>query len=603
MRIERLSPRVAEQIAAGEVIERPAAVVKELLENSLDAGATEVAVTLRDGGKALIEVIDNGHGINVQDLPLALARHATSKLRSIEDLESLRTLGFRGEALASIGAVSRLTVLSRPPDSAAQAHSISLDHSTLELSQAHPEPATFGHFLGSPHGTRIRSEGLFSQIPARLKFLKSAGSELSAVREWMERLALAHPAVGFRLYSDDKTVLNLRPQSQEQRVREIVAEGEDFPIRTAESQAPGLKLKVYWVQGMSLAHTRNLIQLVNGRALRDRLIQQAMLGPFRQALLPGKFPAACAFLEVDPREIDVNVHPTKTEIRFLESRKLFSGFDQALGGLVRDHGSISYVASPLSSDVRTAPQPGFILGASETLGSQPPIQSPSLGLEEKSINQGLHPALAGFTPSQFLGVLFRTYLAFDIGDELGLVDQHAAHERIRFEALKARALKRASSKDSQALLIPEVARFDPSQQSELEPRLSLLSQLGFEAEIFGPGQLLFRAIPPEWTTNDLRVRLKNLIDRLLSLELAVESSRTQTQTGESLLLDEKLFEKLASEACRSSIRAGDRLEAWGAATLIQQLSRCEHPWNCPHGRPTVTRVPRARFEEWFQRTV
>ena len=596
MRIVRLSPRVAEQIAAGEVIERPAAVVKELIENSLDAGATEISVVLEEGGKALIEVLDNGHGIAPEDLPLALARHATSKIKALEDLESLHTLGFRGEALASIGAVSRLEVLSHVQTSAQSLgpHRVRLDHSTQELSSPRPEPATFGHFLGKPHGTRIRVEGLFSQIPARLKFLKSAGSELSAVREWMERLALAHPQVGFQLRSDSKEVLNLRPQSEEDRVRMIVAEGEDFPLLSAESSAgQGLQLKVYWVQGMSLSHTRNLIQLVNGRALRDRLIQQAMLGPFRQALLPGKFPAACAFLTVDPREIDVNVHPTKTEIRFLEPRKLFIAFDEALGSLIHAHGSISYVGSSGHTQSSGFSQSDLMLGAAEK-----PHASHTTGAPAHGSLPVRHPALAPFTPGQFLGVLFRTYLAYDLGEELGLIDQHAAHERIRYEGLKKRALSRAASQDSQALLIPEVVRFEGGKESELETKLPLLRQLGFEAEIFGPGQLLFRASPPEWGTQDLRVRLSGLVDRLFSLERA-----TKNPSNESLFLDEKLFEKLASEACRSSIRAGDRVEAWGANALIEQLSQCEHPWNCPHGRPTVARVPKARFEEWFQRTV
>jgi DNA mismatch repair protein MutL len=603
MPIERLSPRVAEQIAAGEVIERPAAVVKELLENALDAGSTEICVRLEDGGKALIEVTDNGHGIEAGELPLALARHATSKLRSIEDLENLGTLGFRGEALASIGAVSRLEVLSRAREAASgDAHSVSLDHSTQELCSPQPRATTFGHFLGAAHGTRIRAEGLFSQIPARLKFLKSAGAELSAVREWIERLSLAHPGVGFKLISDEKEVLVLRPQTQEERVRTIVAEGQDFPIRMAEADSgPGFRLKVYWIQGMSLSHTRNLVQLVNGRALRDRLIQQAMLGPFRQALLPGRFPAACAFIEVDPREIDVNVHPTKTEIRFLESRKLFTTFDAALGSLIRTHGSISFVGSepmqhPGSGSAAQGPMFGFqergpgFMEARVAPESDIPLGAPAQG-------PALHPALAGFAPSRFLGVLFRTYLAYDLGEELGLIDQHAAHERIRFEALKARALRRAASNDSQALLIPEVVRFDPPVQAELQARLPLLTQLGFEAEIFGPGQLLFRAAPPEWGSQDLRMRLSGLTDRLLSLPAS------ELKAGESLLLDERLFEKLASEACRSSVRAGDRVEAWGAQALVEQLSRCEHPWNCPHGRPTVARVPRARFEDWFSRTV
>jgi DNA mismatch repair protein MutL len=643
-RIARLSPRVAEQIAAGEVIERPASVVKELLENSLDAGATEVQVTLQDGGRSLIEVLDNGSGIQPEDLPLALERHATSKLRAIDDLERLHTLGFRGEALASIGAVSRLEILSRT-EASDTSHRIELDHSTRELSNAAAQPVTFGHFLGGAHGTRIRSEGLFSQIPARLKFLKSAASELSLIREWMERLALSHPSVGFRLQSEDRTVLNLRPQSEEERIRAIVADGEDYPIRRIEVERAGLKVKAYWVQGMSLPHSRSLIQLVNGRVLRDRVLQQAMMQPFRQSLLPGKFPALVAYVEIDPREMDVNVHPTKSEIRFLDSRKIFTAFDEALGMLIRTHGAVAYVgggssfATASSGSVAEGDVPDFSPSSGQAIPSNSP--SPGLGYSGSGFGSGMsggnwrqpttaafdftpgaliadrtnpaetsvecpqgseaapgtpHPALAAFRPEAYLGVLFRTFLAFDLGDELGLIDQHAAHERIRYELLKSRAIRRAQSSDVQDLLIPEVVRFDESEQDRLDKRLPVLARLGFETEVFGPGQLLIRSIPPEWGNLDLRTRLKNLVERLLALD---ESDAT----SEQLFLDERLFEKLASEACRSSVRAGDRMDAWGARALLEQLSRCEHPWNCPHGRPTTARVPRSRFEEWFQRIV
>ncbi len=615
-RIARLSPRVAEQIAAGEVIERPASVVKELLENSLDAGATEVQVTLKDGGRSLIEVLDNGSGIEPDDLPLALERHATSKLRAIDDLERLHTLGFRGEALASIGAVSRLEITSRTKDSST-AHRIELDHSTRELSKATAEPVTFGHFLGNSHGTRIRSEGLFSQIPARLKFLKSAASELSLIRDWMERLALSHPEVAFRLQNEDRTVLNLRPQSEEDRIRAIVADGEDYPIRRIEVDRAGLKLKAYWVQGMSLPHSRSLIQLVNGRVLRDRVLQQAMMQPFRQSLLPGKFPALVAYVELDPREMDVNVHPTKSEIRFLDSRRIFTAFDEALGMLIRTHGAVAYVGGAPSFG--TAPSLATASSGSAAAGDVPYFSShqtttasfdftpgalvsdrasstantPGIGGSDAGVQ---HPALAAFRPEAYLGVLFRTFLAFDLGDELGLIDQHAAHERIRYELLKSRALRRAQSSDVQDLLIPEVVRFEEAAQEKLEKRLPVLARLGFETEVFGPGQILVRSIPPEWGNLDLRTRLKNLVERLLALD---ESDAT----SEQLFLDERLFEKLASEACRSSVRAGDKMDAWGARALLEQLSRCEHPWNCPHGRPTTARVPRSRFEEWFQRIV
>jgi len=374
----------------------------------------------------------------------------------------------------------------------------------------------------------------------------------------------------------------------------VLADGEDYPIRKIQiDRNPEMRLKVYWVQGLSLPNSKNLVQLVNGRVLKDRVLQHAMMQPFRQSLLPGKFPALVGYLEMSPREMDVNVHPTKSEIRFLDSRKVFTIFDEALGMLIRTHGSGSFVGGDVphfstASETSIEPQKD-----SFSSSHSPSPQSFDFSSKAEST---LHPALMAFRIENYLGVLFRTFLAFDLGDELGLIDQHAAHERIRYEHLKNRALRRAESSDVQDLLIPEVVKLEPSQQEVLEKRLPILSRLGFETEIFGPGQLLFRSIPPEWGNLELRTRLKSLVERLLALD-------EQTASSEQLFIDERLFEKIASEACRSSVRAGDRVEPWAARMLLEQLSECQHPWNCPHGRPTTARVPKARFEEWFQRIV
>ncbi|MGZ3699864.1 MAG: DNA mismatch repair endonuclease MutL, partial [Bdellovibrionota bacterium] len=346
-RVKLLDPVVAERIAAGEVIERPSSVVKELVENSIDAGATEIAVVLSDGGKGLIEILDNGHGMQPEDLAICVQRHATSKLSSLQDLEKILTLGFRGEALPSIAAVSEMSILSRA-QGAETAYEIR--EASARAVNPRPEAVTFGHFLNSPHGTRIRAAGLFSQVPARLKFLKSQGAEVSQVREWLERLALAHPKIGFRLVSDDRTVLTLKPQTEVERVRAILADGEDFPIVSAESerngfQDRGLTVRAHWVQGLSTPQTRRLVQVVNGRAVRDRMLQQALLAPFRQALLPGQFPAVALFIEISPAAIDVNVHPTKTELRFLDSRKVFHEVERLVDSLIAKHGAAGYTPS------------------------------------------------------------------------------------------------------------------------------------------------------------------------------------------------------------------------------------------------------------------
>jgi DNA mismatch repair protein MutL len=610
-KVRVLDPVVAERIAAGEVIERPASVVKELVENSIDAGATEVQVRLEAGGRSLIEVQDNGQGMDPEDLKLAIRRHATSKLQQFEDLETLSTLGFRGEALPSVAAVTELTITSRAKGSKTAYELIAPPESSGRAPET--RPATHGHFLGAEHGTLLQARGLFAQMPARLKFLKSQSAEVAQVREWIERLALSHPEIGFTLISDERTLLRLKPQTVEERIRAVLGEGEDYPLieTTLIGEASG---KAYWLQGLSQPSTRKLIQIVNGRAIRDRFLQQAILNPFRQALLPGQFPALALFLELDPSRVDVNVHPTKTEVRFLESSRVYRAVTQAMEHLVAKNGAPAYAAgqaSPFALEVPRIETPTLPEGMGSEWKFRPgpelftrpqwaASENSSTSLEQAG-SSGLpileetpapqiptHP----FSPHLYIGVFFQTYLAYDLGQELALIDQHAAHERVRYEKLKKRVLDRAQGELSiQTLLIPESAPFPAEKRSDLESRLNWLAQLGFDAEIFGESAVLFRSVPSEWGIGNLRVRLKALIDRVLEAEEA------------PALLDERLFEKLASEACHSAIRAGDRLEKIQALELVEQLFACQHPWNCPHGRPTVVRIPRARFEEWFQRRV
>lgn len=597
MPIQVLPPAVAERIAAGEVIERPASVVKELIENSIDAGATEIHVHLEDGGKALIEITDNGSGMEPKDLRLCIERHATSKLQTLDDLEKIATLGFRGEALPSVAAVSDLTILSRAKNSNTT-YELKVTPFSRDKSQC--DPITFGHFLNSPHGTRMRAVGLFSQIPARLKFLKSQAAEVSQVREWVERLALTHSHIGFKLTSNERTLVNLRPAEESARVREILGDGADFPLVSISSgeDSPihgALKLRLHWLQGLSLPQTRRLVQVVNGRALRDRMLQQALLSSFKQALMPGQFPALALFVEVDPALLDLNVHPTKTEIRFLNSREIFHEIQSLVSQMIGQAGAPAYVPS-----LNSVAEPERFQFEAQAFSFTPPAVSTSQhspytthSTSEAAQNTALpsvplHP-LSG---ARFAGFLFNTYLLYDLGQELALVDQHAAHERIRFEKLKNRMFgANAQAPQTQALLIPESVTFPAEFKSHVLDRLPLLSSLGFEVELFSEDTVLFRGIPPEWGNTQLRTRLKNLIERLISVE------------GTSLGMDEALFEKLASEACHSAVRAGDHLEPLEAASIVEQLFKCEHPWNCPHGRPTLVKIPQARLEEWFIRRV
>lgn len=587
-KIEVLPPVVAERIAAGEVIERPASVVKELVENSLDAQATEITVILEDGGKKLIEIIDNGWGMSAPDLERCVLRHATSKLRTLDDLDRIQSLGFRGEALASVAAVADLSILSRPQGEK-QAHE-------LRLPDTQAQAVTFGHFHGANHGTRIRAQGLFSQIPARLKFLKAARSEVTQVREWMERLAVTRPAVGFRIVSDDRTVLDLRPSStsdpEAARVRQILSDGGDFPVVTREhtSLDGSVRARAHWIHGFSSPQTRKILQVVNGRVLRDRLIQQAVLSAFRQALLPGQFPAMALYLELDPSQVDVNVHPTKTEVRFLNSSQVFREVQSLVEAMIAEQGSP--VRVPETSKGWFVPP---VVSPAVPLWSTPPTQPAAeqislLRAADSSPEISSSPSHP-LSEARYVGIVFNTYIAYEApGEELVLIDQHAAHERVRYETLRMRA---GDLNQSQELLIPEAVKFPVERRLDVENRLVWLEDLGFACEIFGEDTLLFRSIPAVWGTSALRTRLRNLLDRALNQEL----------TDSTPLMDEVLFEKLASEACRSSVFGGDRLLEPEARSLVDKLFQCDHPWNCPHGRPTVVRIPAVKFEEWFLRRV
>jgi DNA mismatch repair protein MutL len=314
--IQILPPLVAERIAAGEVIERPASVVKELVENSIDAGATQIEVRLQKGGCDLIEVIDNGSGMAASDLELSVCRHATSKISKFEDLSQLVSLGFRGEALPSIAAVASLKITSKIKSG--ETFEVSAEHTAPKKAEARRVPNY--NFLGSDHGTRITVTSLFSQIPARLKFLKSSGAETGAIREIIERLALTHPEISFFLQSDDRKVLSLPSETLSKRAERMLSD--DNPFELLQTKLEGTwGIEVIWLKGLSQPHTRSIYQIVNGRALRDRIVQQAILSPLRQSFLPGNFPSLVVKLDIPADEIDVNAHPTKTEVRFLDTKR------------------------------------------------------------------------------------------------------------------------------------------------------------------------------------------------------------------------------------------------------------------------------------------
>ena len=604
-KISILPPLIAERIAAGEVIERPASVVKELVENSIDAGATQIEVRLQKGGCDLIEVLDNGRGMARDDLELCVCRHATSKIHELDDLTKLATLGFRGEALPSIAAVAELVITSR-------ASSEESESATYEIRAAHTAPVKAQaervanyNFIGSTHGSRMRVTSLFSQIPARLKFLKSAGAEASAVREILERLALTHPEIRFALWSDERKLLDLPIETLMKRAERMLSDGNPFELLEATLDG-AWGIQVIWLKGLSSPHTRSMYQIVNGRALRDRTLQQAILIPLRQSFLPGNFPSIVVKLNIPTDEIDVNVHPTKTEIRFLDPKKIFALCSAAIGKILVD--STPKELWGVSSSWSTS-QSGqqnlssYHAGTPTTPASAyyNPSFTPQLTPSFDSAS-GDQPNTAFDSPAfsfdttpfgQYKGILFSTYFVFEQGEDLLLVDQHAAHERIRYEKLKNSVIQRKVI-EQQELLVPEVLKLPQEQVQELKAKLPLLNQLGFDAEQFSEESILFRSVPAVWGIGSLSARLKNLLTRLLDADVEHQAD---------LVWDETLFEKVAMEACRSSFKAGDHIHEAGAIDLTKKLMACEHPGNCPHGRPTFIKVNQYKIEEWFSRKI
>jgi DNA mismatch repair protein MutL len=573
LRIHLLPPLVAEQIAAGEVIERPASVVKELVENSIDAGATQIRINLSEGGLASIEVVDNGRGMAPADLEICLLRHATSKISSIQDLDTLGTLGFRGEALPSIASVAKLSITSRTEDSPS-AFLIEAAHQAP--SRSTPQETQIGLFLGSTFGTRVVVEGLFSHLPARLKFMKSVQSETSAAKEVIERLALAKPAIGFQLYAGSKEIISYESSNQKARIDQLLGAEEGLNSIHRSISVGGIDAEVYWVRGASVPHTRKLIQIVNGRVIKDRLLQQALLNPLRQSFLPGQFPALVAKFTFPSGSIDVNAHPTKSEIRFREPSILYRLASELLLPLTNP------LAPPTAVDAEHPNQRSYFGGHSTT---------PAFEFSAAP----MHPTDQISAPlpveqPRYLATLYETFWLFQDAGRYILVDQHAAHERVRFERLKKRALKR-SQNSSQRLLEPMLIRFKDEEQSEaVSHKLEWLRDLGFDVDAIGDTTFAFRSIPTAWGEKGLSIRLSNLLEKLAATDTPAEVS-----------WDEAMFESIAMESCRGSIKAHDSVSPVEASWILDELRNCESPGSCPHGRPTTYEITEGRLEQWFQR--
>jgi len=625
MPIRILPAEVANQIAAGEVVERPASVVKELVENSLDAGATDIRVEIREGGRRLVRVQDDGCGIPAAEAALAFARHATSKITSADDLTHLTTLGFRGEALASIGAVSQVTLLTR-----ARAEEIGTLLRKAEGAEASQEPH------GAPPGTVITVEHLFANVPSRLKFLKQPATEASHTQQIITRFALAYPERRFSLVSDGKLVFQSTGSGKLYDVlvkvyglelaREMLAvETNDEGRKTEDGDASSsLVLRPSSVivtgytstPGLHRANRGYITLFVNRRWFQDTAISYSVIQAYHTLLPTGRFPVAVIFIEIDPAEVDVNVHPTKAEVRFRETGRVYAAVQRAVRRALVDHAPIPQVTlggagpgaepppghwpapedqpAPPFADQGWAERRAALLNAGTSqarLFASPDLESGIRSQESGSVQPGIAPQPLTSDPQPLLpllrvvGQLGATYVICEGPDGLYLIDQHAAHERVLYEQFLG---ERAAQKLAiQPLLEPLVLDLSPEQAAVAAEALGTLAELGIAIEPFGGGSYLVRSLPAILGKDTPQAALIEIIDGLAQADDVVGA----THEGALITLICK----------RAAVKGGQVLSLAEMQELVRRLEACRAPRTCPHGRPTMLHVSATELARMFGR--
>jgi DNA mismatch repair protein MutL len=596
MSIHILAPEVASQIAAGEVVERPASVVKELLENALDSGARLIKINVEGAGKRLVEISDDGAGIPADELALAVERHATSKLSNASDLFQIRTLGFRGEALASIGSVARLTITSRPPDAAVGARL------RVEAGQASKVQQ-----VGAPVGTVVRVEELFYNLPARLKFLKQDATERRRIDELVTHYALAYPNVRFHLYQEGKPALLTSGNSER---REVLATlyGVEAGRQMLEVVSDEDQLRISgYISPTSLTRSnrKEINFFINGRPVQDGALIAALVQAYHTLLMVGRYPIAVLFLEMPPELVDVNVHPTKAEVRFRDSDMVFRGVQRAVRRALLAHTPVPEVGGGL----HWAPQPGFQAqprwDTHSSWGQQPdpawsmaqdlnpPTSQPGAGISQPPLPAQRMPLL------RLVGQIASAYLVAEGPDGLYLIDQHAAHERVLFERFMRQHQagqsdvegkeqdKSALSVPAQALLEPAAVELPPASARLLEEQLPVLTHLGFQVEPFGRGTFLVRAIPA----------LLSGLNPAAALAVLVEDFE-EDETP----LQKEVEARIIARVCkRAAVKSGQILTQEEQRGLLNDLEACQSPRTCPHGRPTMIHLSVDLLERQFGR--
>ncbi len=593
-RIHVLDPHVVNQIAAGEVIERPASVVKELVENALDAGARRIDVRVGDGGRALIEVADDGWGMDEQDLARAFLPHATSKVESVDDLLHVGSLGFRGEALASVGSVARVRITSRP--SGAEAGWVVED---FEGDVRSPTPAA------SSPGTVVRVEGLFAKVPARRKFLRTAATELGHVTTLLGRFAVAFPEVAFRLVQGTRTLRDT-PAGSDRRARIGGVHGDDLAASLLEVRGEHLGFHLEgWVGPPSVHRGDARLEqvFVGGRFVRDRTVSHAVRQAYADLLPPGnRRPVAFLFLTCDPSQVDVNVHPAKAEVRWRDGSTVHRLVQRILREALE--GAPPGVSVPLESShprpstaeavefafthgvgraspaFSSAPTPGAGRVAEGPPGAGPSGSGPAESPPARRTGEGLRP----------VGQVLGTYLVLEGDGEVVLVDQHALHERILFEEISAR-LREAGALEVQRLLVPVVVSLGHAEAALVREQAETLRTLGWIVEPFGEDAVAIQGLPAVLSRPDPEAMLAEVLEVL---------ARGAAEGLDRASLVKETVDRMA---CRSAVMAGDVLRDEEVLALLERAEALDHSHSCPHGRPTRLTLSRGLLERWFHRTV
>jgi DNA mismatch repair protein MutL len=592
-RIVVLSAEIANKIAAGEVVERPASIVKELVENSIDAGATDIRVDLEKGGCQSIKVIDNGSGIEREDVALVFERHATSKIYNFEDIYSVASFGFRGEAMPSIASIARVELLTRRKDD------LEGTKATLEAGKIKEvEPA------GCPAGTQISVTKIFANVPARRKFLKTEATEQGLCLDAITRLALAHPEISFKVTVNGRDAFTAS-QVRDATERIAMVMGEDFSNHRVfiNAQKENISLTGFISRPeFTKSNSKSIYLFVNKRFIRDNSVTHAVLSAYRQIIEPRRYPAAVLFLDLPPEDVDVNVHPAKMEVRFKDSHSVYDLVSKtialSLAGAETSRGSFIYRLAPKESSsvpnfTRSADKfPAKSFGLFSRQNLQQAINNDLLTRSSvaenvatfSSDNVGAKETIT-FSSLKYLGQFANTYLVFAGDDGLLLLDQHAAHERIILERLKKTMGPQIIS---QSLLIPEIVNLTPGQITLFSGYIDFLREIGLEVEIFGRDAIVVKTLPVILSQVQAREIISDIADQL-------------GEQNQMPSLQEKKEKILASLACRAAIKANSVLSSDEVAALCRDLEETPFNLTCPHGRPIIINFSLSEIERMFKR--